>query len=420
MARKYSRNRREPPLSERAFLKMRQLSRHIDRSDLLEAIAGGEDSYLEFKVRFSNPERLAAGICALANSGGGAMVFGVTDQLRLEGVANTEQLEQDLLSTCREQISPPVWARIDKVSYDSGIRLVVLEVDASRAPHRTADGRYYVRIGSTKREATAEEIAELYRRRTGAGGFEDVPVAASDMATDIDEGAVWSYVREVSRRVIEADGYRTSQVLADLCLASRYGDDLVATVAGVLLFGRDDAVARLMPNASIRARRLSGTTSSDGVVEEKVIVGNLDRMFEAALAFLGRYADLWDERPPRRITGPVAARPHAPRGAVVEIIANALVHRDWANRANTLLTIYDDRIELVNPASTAIRRRSMELGAKVAVNPRLHSVFGSRGYGAYRRGEGLAALLGPRSEAGRDRIRIISQAESFRAEVVAS
>ena len=148
MARKFSRSRRFAPSTERALYKDQQLSgRHIDRTDLMDAIRGGEDSYLEFKVRFSNPEKLAAGICALANSGGGTIVFGVTDQLRLEGVAHPELIEQDLLAICREQILPPVWARIDKVSFDSGLRLVVFEVDPRRAPHRTSDGRYYIRVG---------------------------------------------------------------------------------------------------------------------------------------------------------------------------------------------------------------------------------------------------------------------------------
>ena len=76
------------------------------------------------------------------------MVFGVTDQLRLEGVSNPEILEQDLLAICRERIVPPVWPRIDKVAFDSGLRVVVLEVGAKRAPHRTADGHYYVRVGA--------------------------------------------------------------------------------------------------------------------------------------------------------------------------------------------------------------------------------------------------------------------------------
>src|SRR5688572_20375546 len=174
MARKYSRSRRFAPSTERAMFKDQQLSgRHIDRTDLIDAIRGGEDSYLEFKSRFSNPDKVAAGICALANSGGGTIVFGVTDQMRVEGVSHPEIVEQDVLGVCREMIVPPVWTRIDKVAFDSGTRLLVVEVDSRRAPHRTTDGRYYVRIGSAKREATGEEIAEMYRGRTGARTFED-------------------------------------------------------------------------------------------------------------------------------------------------------------------------------------------------------------------------------------------------------
>ena len=74
MARKFGRNRRFVPSTERALFKNEHLTgRHIDRTDLIDAIRGGEDSYLEFKVRFSNPDKLAAGICALANSGGGTI-----------------------------------------------------------------------------------------------------------------------------------------------------------------------------------------------------------------------------------------------------------------------------------------------------------------------------------------------------------
>ena len=116
MARKFGRTRRFVPSTDRALFKNEHLTgRHIDRTDLIDAIRGGEDSYLEFKVRFSNPDKLAAGICALANSGGGTIVFGVTDQLRLEGVSNPETLEQDLLTICREQLVPSVWPRIGEL-----------------------------------------------------------------------------------------------------------------------------------------------------------------------------------------------------------------------------------------------------------------------------------------------------------------
>jgi predicted HTH transcriptional regulator len=58
------------------------------RTELLRLIRGGEDTYLELKVKLSNSERIAQGIVALANTDGGTIIFGVNDQLRIEGVSN--------------------------------------------------------------------------------------------------------------------------------------------------------------------------------------------------------------------------------------------------------------------------------------------------------------------------------------------
>lgn len=425
MARKYSRSRRFEPTTERALYKDQQLGgRHIDRTDLMDAIRGGEDSYLEFKVRFSNPEKIAAGICALANSGGGTIVFGVTDQLRLEGVSHPEILEQDLLAVCREQIVPAVWARIDKVSFDSGLRLLVLEIQSRRAPHRTVDGRYYVRVGATKREATGEEIAELYRGRTGARGFEDAPLPAGDVHVDVDEGLLWSYVREIGASLPRGPGeYPTDALLSDLRLAVRYGDAPAPTVAGMLLFGRGDAVAKRLPQSALLVRRVSGTSGADPVVEEAELSGSLASVHDFATRFVERYADLREGRAPKREAAPIAARPCLPRRAVIEALANAVVHRDYAQHAVARITLYDDRLEIWNPApETKLTRRALELGAREATNPRLKGLFLDPAYGGVEfAGGGVPALLRSVAEfTRREPARITIAPDSFRVEIPAA
>ena len=67
------------------------------RSELLRLIRGGEDTYLELKVKLSNSERIAQGIVALANTAGGTIIFGVSDQLRVEGVVNSEAVQEELV-----------------------------------------------------------------------------------------------------------------------------------------------------------------------------------------------------------------------------------------------------------------------------------------------------------------------------------
>lgn len=423
MARKFSRSRRFAPSTERALFKDSQLSgRHIDRTDLIDAIRGGEDSYLEFKSRLSNPDKLAAGICALANSGGGTIVFGVTDQLRLEGVAHPELIEQDLFAICRDQLVPPVWARIDKVSFDSGLRLVVFEVDARRAPHRTTDGRYYIRVGATKREATGEEIAELYRARTGAHGFEDTPLIKSDVQTDIDDAALWTYTTELGggRLELRAD-YPIPSLLADMRLGVRYGEDVVPSVAGILLFGKGTAVAKRLPQSPLVARRISGATSADEIVEEVEFVGDLASTYERAVQFVERFSDLWDARPKRCGQGPVAARPFLPREPVLEALSNALVHRDYAMQGPVRLSVYDDRLVVANPApDSGLTRRALRVGTREPTNPRLKGIFLSKAYGVAESRGGIPMMLGATHEFTRGpQLRIGISPDEFRVEIPA-
>jgi predicted HTH transcriptional regulator len=315
-----------------------------------------------------------------------------------------------------------VWGRIDKVAFDSGLRILVFEVDARRAPHRTTDGRYYIRVGAAKREATGEEIAELYRGRTGARGFEDTPLMHADPETDIDEAALWTYVREVTagHPEVRAD-YPIASLLADMRLAVRYGDDLVPTVAGILLFGKGTAVAKRIPHSPLVARRVSGSGASDQIVEEVEFVGNVASLYERAAQFVERYADLWETRPRRRGVSPVAARPYFPRNPLLEVIANALVHRDYASQSPVRLTLFDDRIDISNPApASGLTRRALRFGVHEPTNPRLKSMFFSAAYGVTTPRGGIPMLLSATREFTRgETARVGIGPDSFRVEIPA-
>ena len=99
---------------------LNQPTQSTTRTELLRLIRGGEDTYLELKVKLSNSERIAQGIVALANTDGGTIIFGVNDQLRIEGVSNPEWVQQELIRICRDEIVPPVVPMIDTIAFDSG------------------------------------------------------------------------------------------------------------------------------------------------------------------------------------------------------------------------------------------------------------------------------------------------------------
>src|SRR6266480_5601596 len=162
--RRFRSNQRHEPKTERSFQEyvLSTPAPQTSRTELLRLVRGGEDTFLELKVKLSNPEKIAQEIVALANTGGGVIVFGVNDQLRVEGIEDGENVQDELVRICREDIIPPIIPFIDRIAFDNGRRIVALDVNGKRRPYRTRDGRFFIRVGAEKREAAPEELATLF------------------------------------------------------------------------------------------------------------------------------------------------------------------------------------------------------------------------------------------------------------------
>ncbi|HEX8180782.1 MAG TPA: RNA-binding domain-containing protein [Pyrinomonadaceae bacterium] len=406
--RKFRSNQRHEPVTERSFQEyvFNLPAPQTSRTELLRLVRGGEDTYLELKVKLSNLEKIAQEVCALANTAGGFIIFGVSDQLRVEGVDDAEAVREELVRLCREQIVPPLVPYIDLIAFDNGRRVVALDVEGKRRPYQTRDGRYFIRVGAEKREASREELSALLDEARPLR-YENVVVVGASEA-DVDEAHLWSFVREFAGDAFNEEltgGYPTGEVLKrDLLLAAGQMGETTPTVAGMLLFGRDARVAELLPRSTITAVRYAGDTVQAPEVERAQLVGNLHTLYESALRFVRRYCDLWDARPRRLLAAestmdePVAARANYQRGALAEAIANALVHRDLALRDTpTRLHVFDRAIEIINARRTVgfmpAAQRAIRYGVPQRINPQTHALFASPAYGLDLAPGGLPMLL---------------------------
>jgi len=395
MARKRFRSaQRNEPVTDRSFQEyLYQTAAPLTtRTELMRMIRAGEDTYLELKVKLSNSERITQGIVALANTGGGVIVFGVNDQLRVEGIDHPEEVQDELVRICREEISPPLIPFIDRLAFDNGRRIVALEVDGKRRPYRTRDGRFYVRVGAEKREATPEELSTLLDEARPLN-YESISTPGAAIR-DIDEAHLWSFMREFSGGAFDesrAGDYPTAEILEKyLRLGMKVGDEIAPTTAGLLLFGVDESIARLLPRASVLATRFSGDTSQAAVIEQIEMRGSLATIYESAMRFVARYCDLLDKRPNRTAEesadAPVVARANYHRGVVSEAITNALIHRDLVVRdVQTRLRIFDHAIEIVNPRRSAgfapAALKSIRFGVPDRLNPQMAAIFSNPAYG---------------------------------------
>jgi ATP-dependent DNA helicase RecG len=399
---KFRRSLRPESQSDRSFQEyiQNQPAALTTRTELLRLIRGGEDTYLELKVKLSNPERIAQGIVALANTDGGTIIFGVSDQLRIEGVPNPEWVQQELTRICREDIYPPIVPIMDTISFDSGKLVVALEVNGKRRPYRTMDGRFYMRFGAEKREVTRAELS-MWLDELRPLGFENIPLATVTEA-DFDDSLLWSFAAAFDDAGANRGDYNTADFLKrDLLLAIGTGDEFMPTVAALLLFGRSDRVREFIPRATVTVARFSGSNGNAQLIEKNEISGNMLSQYDAIVRFLRRYVDLWSERPRR-----ADAEHHGtarPRGnyhvdAVSEAVANALIHRDLALREiPTRIMVYDDSIEFINPRRTGgfvpPAARAIRYGVTQRLNPQLAAIFSRAEYGTNVPAGGLPMVL---------------------------
>jgi ATP-dependent DNA helicase RecG len=405
--RKFRSNQRHEPSTERSLEEYFSSipAPQTSRTELMRLVRGGEDTFLELKVKLSNPEKIAQGIVALANTGGGLMIFGVNDQMRVEGLDDAESVQEEIVRICREEIQPPLIPFIDRVAFDNGRRIVALDVVGRNRPYRTRDGRFYIRVGSEKREASREELSALIDEARPVR-YENVPAIGAAL-TDIDEAHLWSFVKEFEGDAFDEAsvvGYPTKDVLErDLLLATQSAGDIIPTVAAILLFGRDERVAELLPRSQIVATRFAGETTQSPVIERVNLVGNLHTLFEAALSFISRYCDLWETRPRQFpaaevADAPVLARANYHRGAILEGVTNALIHRDLTLRDFlTRIHIFDRSLEIINPRRSVgfapSAQKAIRYGMPQRLNPQLAAIFQSAAYGLNLKRTSLPELL---------------------------
>jgi ATP-dependent DNA helicase RecG len=405
--RKFRSNQRHEPSTERSFQEylLSTPAPQTSRTELMRLVRGGEDTFLELKVKLSNPEKVAHEIIALANTGGGLMVFGVNDNMRVEGLDDAEEVREELVRICREAIVPSLVPYIDCLAFDSGRRVVTLDIEGKRRPYCTRDGRYYIRIGAEKREASIEELTSLIDEARPLR-YENFPAIGTQIS-DIDESLLWSYLRWFEGDAFEESSkpdYPTADILErDLLLTARYDGEVVPSIAGFLLFGFNDRVATLLPRSSVIATRFSGDTIQSEVIERIHLTGNLYTLYESAIKFIARYCDLWESRP-RNLSesiisdSPVVARSNYQREAISESIVNALVHRDLTLRdLTTRINIFDKSIEIINPRRSTgfvpVAQRAIKFGIPHQLNPQLAATFYSPAYGIQNIANGGLPML---------------------------
>lgn len=168
------------------------------KAELLEIIANGENSGVEFKRDDICPEQLAKEIVAMANFQGGRLLLGVEDDGTIIGIQRRD-LEEWVMNIVQDKIHPMILPFYEEVRLDEVTSVAVISFPQGISkPYVVRDrGReeIYIRVGSTSRLATREQQMRLFE----LGGMlhtELMPVPRTDMSC-LDQARLQNYLQDI-------------------------------------------------------------------------------------------------------------------------------------------------------------------------------------------------------------------------------
>jgi ATP-dependent DNA helicase RecG len=316
--------------------------------EISELIAQGEGPTVDFKRDLSSPGKVLKDIVAFANTSGGIVIIGVDDDRTIVGIEDPLKAEETLANVINDLIDPQLLPDIYVTTHEDK-ELLVVAVSHHPGPFwlkklgsrtLTPESGTFVRLGSTSRAAGPEILAELRRQAVGKP-FDEEPRADVTLA-DLDHDRLRAALAPVDVPVAE-------EKLEALGILTEYQGHVVATNAGVILFGTDRLRRRLFADARVEAARFGGTTRAADIDdlfegEELTILQAIEQV-ERFIARNTRRAE-----PIRRGELRRDQLPEYGPTMIRELLVNAIAHADYAASGETVkVYIFDDRIELYSP-----------------------------------------------------------------------
>ena len=343
-----------------------------------EATAYDKKQMLEIK----RPKSWLKSVSAFANGEGGTLIFGISDDDQIVGLADpegdTEKISEEIKSKC-----DPIPAVNLKPEDIDGKKLLLLHVyPGQETPYYYIGDKQrlaFVRIGNESVVANRIQLKSLVLK--GAGRTYDSLPSSYKF-----ENMAFTKLKSVHYKRLQRS-FEDSEFVS-WGIVDENGS---LTNAGALL--ADESPIR---QSRIFCTRWNGLDMTNGLGEaigdvelEGCVIGQL----QDAVSFVRNNSrkKWWKESDHRE------ELPDYPERAVTEAIANAIIHRDYMQMGSEIhIDIYDDRLEIYSPGGMMDGRLIQQLNPLMVPskrrNPLLADFFSRLGL-MERRGSGMKKII---------------------------
>lgn len=333
-------------------------------------IPNAESPYIEFKRESIKPIDLAEEMIAFANGEGGEIWMGIADDGQIVGL--TKSYEADVMNICRTACIPPISVTYEDINVGGHMVARIVVPKGKDKPYYSSRQKYYIRVGTTKRVASREELLRLFQV-SGAIHYDIVEIDRAKMS-DLDVSQIASYFSRYHLDFTGESETERSRLMMNTDILSENGKP---TLAGLLIFGI--APERYIPGSGIALAHFAGTDITEELIDKQNIYGPLPRQVEGAVAAIKTNMVVGS-----RVNGLKREEaPHYPDKVLRELVTNACVHRNYSiTGSNIRIFIYMDRIDFISPGPlpNTVTIEKLSVGVSYARNPTLVRFMENLGY----------------------------------------
>lgn len=375
--------------------------------EIKKIIQNGENSYIEFKEEEIKANELAEEIVAFSNSEGGMILIGVDDEGNIKGVKD-DKIEETVMNICRNNCIPHIIPLYESIEVE-GKRIAVITVPKGlNKPYYTADHKYYIRVGTTKRIASKEELLRLFEA-SGSLHFDISPVEGTSIK-DLNIDIIRDYFMKYNTfDLFEEPEESVERILVNADILKEADGRKLCTVGGLLVFGKNPE--KYLPQNGVSFAHFKGNEITDELIDKKIITGRIQDIAEQLMVVIKNNMLI-----PSIINGLKREdKEEYPMVVMREAIVNSLVHRNYSISGSKIrVLMYDDRIEFRSPGRlpNTVTIEKMKIGVSYARNPFLVKYMENMRY-IDQLGRGIPMILKKMKEAGAKEPLLMEQGEEF-------
>ena len=288
-----------------------------------------ESEIVEFKASFC--DEVIISLVAFANTQGGSVYVGISDNGEIKGIEIGKETIQNWINEIKNKTVSLIIPDVEILNLENKA-IVVFKIQEYPIKPISLRGRSYKRIGNSNHLMSVEEIANEHLKTINTSW--DFYTDTNHSIEDISLEKISHFIQKIEKRTENIIPYVPLEFLSKMEMIR----DGKLTFGAYLLF-----VSDYCPISDIQIGRFKSDIT---IIDSLSLHTDLFTEVEKIIAFIKKHlmVEYIITGEPQR-----TERFNYPLDAIREVVINMIVHRDYRDSSESVIKIFDDRIEFYNP-----------------------------------------------------------------------